>query len=173
MQCARPHSEIPHSFTPSSAQRPHLALHTRQTCMRRSPAKPQPAPSCMSQATRKVRMASEALALLPPTPSNCDIHYHSCYHSYASAPAASFSSFSARAPVEGRDFPRVKVTRGPRDAGQPEVLGFLPSDTECQRHNHNFSGPNLQKSHKILPVSQPPRKTGVRRGKLRKKGWGK
>jgi len=133
MRCARPHIEIPHPFTPSSAQRPHLALHTRHTCMRRSPAKPHPAPSCMSQATRKVRMASEALALLPPTPSNCDMNYHSCYHTYASAPAASSTSVAARAPVEGRDFPYVKVTRrATRGAG-------LPS----QRHSISTSQPQL------------------------------
>jgi hypothetical protein len=41
------------------------------TCMRRSAAKQQPAPCCISQAPRNVRMASAGLPFLPPMPSNC------------------------------------------------------------------------------------------------------
>ena len=41
------------------------------TCIRRSAAKQQPAPCCISHAPRNVRMASAGLPFLPPMPSNC------------------------------------------------------------------------------------------------------
>jgi hypothetical protein len=79
--CRTPTTSTSHDLlacaTPASSTRIGPAATKKRvspavcTCMRRSAAKQQPAPCCISQAPRNVRMASAGLPFLPPMPSNC------------------------------------------------------------------------------------------------------